>query len=296
VGDAGTSEMVWFDRAGKEISTIGDRPGNTRNNLRLSPDGKAVAFTRQGTEFQDVWMYDLARGVASPFTLGGGRSPVWSPDGSQIAFLRKDTIFRKRVSGAGVEVALWHGPGIMSVNDWSGDGRHLLFTRWDTTNGRGLWLLPEPLGDSRNEEPILIEPGGLHGQFVPANGAPRWISYDSGGQQVFVRTMPGDVSGRWQVSVEGGNAARWRRDGRELYFGSNLSFVAVPVEPGPSFRAGAPRRLFDIPAAIVTAIGQYAPGYDVTADGQRFLSTLPSPEKPAPAITVVINWQSAFVR
>jgi hypothetical protein len=54
--------------------------------------------------------------------------------------------------------------------------------------------------------------------------------------------------------------------------------------------------LFDIPAAIVTAMGQYAPGYDVAPDGQRFLSTLPSPELPVPAITVVINWQSALLR
>jgi Tol biopolymer transport system component len=297
VGDAGTSEMMWFDRRGKAISAIGDRPGNTRNNLRLSPDGKSVAFTRQGAEFQDVWIYDLVRGVASPFTLGGGRSPVWSPDGSQIAFLRQDTIYRKLVSGAGAEVALWHGQGILSVNDWSGDGLHLLFTRWDTKNGRGLWLLSAPLSDSRDREPSLIEPGALHGQFVPANGAPRWISYDTAGREVFVRTMPGDSPGRWQVSIQGGNAARSRRDGRELYFaGGGPSFVAMQVESGPPFRAGALQRLFALTGAFATAIGQYAPGYDVTADGQRFLSTFPSPETPAPSITVVINWQSAFVR
>ena len=195
--------MVWFDRGGRPIGAIGDRPGNPRNNLRLSPDGKSVAFTRQGPESQDVWIYDLVRSVASRFTLGGGRSPQWSPDGSQIAFLQQETIYRKPVNGVGAEVALWQGQGILSVNDWSGDGRHILFTRWDTKNGRGLWLLSEPLADSRNREPVLIEPGALHGQFVPANGVPRWISYDTGGQQVFVRTMPGDVPGRWQVSMEG---------------------------------------------------------------------------------------------
>jgi hypothetical protein len=41
--------------------------------------------------------------------------------------------------------------------------------------------------------------------------------------------------------------------------------------------------------AIRIAMGQYAPGYDVTPDGQRFFSTYPTSEKPAQAITVVLN-------
>jgi hypothetical protein len=68
--------------------------------------------------------------------------------------------------------------------------------------------------------------------------------------------------------------------------------VAVTIEPGTAFRAGALRVLFDAPPAIRTAMGQYAPGYDVDPNGHRFLSTLPSPQTPSSAITVIMNWQA----
>src|SRR5262245_8807262 len=54
--ELGTEEMTWYDRAGKETGAIGDRAGNPRNNLRVSPDGKWAAFTRLADAGQDVWI------------------------------------------------------------------------------------------------------------------------------------------------------------------------------------------------------------------------------------------------
>jgi len=180
--DSAKSELMWYDRSGKQVGSFGERAGNARNNLRVSPDGRWAAFTREGELSQDVWIEDLVRGSASRLTFNGGRSPVWSPDSSQIAFLHDDTIYRKSAFGGGPEVPLWKGPGLLSVNDWSGDGRYLLLTIWDATkglHGRGLWLLPDPLKDDLNHEPILLETPALHGQFGPPSGAPRWVSYDT---------------------------------------------------------------------------------------------------------------------
>src|SRR5258706_3651012 len=110
--ELGKQEMAWYDRAGKQAGAMGERPGHPRANVRLSRDGKWVAFTRQGETFQDVWVADLGGGAPSRFTLNGGRSPVWSPDGSYIAFLRQDTVYRKPFrSGGGREAPLnWPGP------------------------------------------------------------------------------------------------------------------------------------------------------------------------------------------
>ena len=287
-----TQEMVWIDRKGNVSGSLGDRAGNPRSNLRISPDGKSVAFTRRGPDTTDVWVQDLGGGAAFRFTLNGGRSPVWSHDGSQIAYARDNTVYRKPLHGAGAEQTIWTGPGIMALNDWSGDDRYLLFTRWDSATGRGLWLIPDPLNDSARHEPTLLEPNALHGQFAPATGPPRWVCFDqevSSTRQVFVRMMPGEGSERRQISSDGGNGVRFRRDGRELYYVSGTNFVMVPLELTPSFRVGNPTS-FPVPRGIRTAIAQYAQGYDASPDGARFLSTNPSADVTPEAIQIVVNW------
>ena len=115
-------EMAWYDRMGKRAGTIGDRRGHPRNIIRFSPSGKSVAFTRQGAKTQEVWVADVASGHPERLT-DNGRSPVWSPDESEIAFLRQDesdksdpptyTIYRKKVDGSAAEVPVWSGPGII---------------------------------------------------------------------------------------------------------------------------------------------------------------------------------------
>jgi Tol biopolymer transport system component len=299
--EPGKQEIASFDRTGKPIGTLGDRAGNPRSNLRVSPDGKWVAFTRMGETSQDIWIANLASGDASRVTFDGGRSPVWSPDGTQLAFLRQDTIYRKPLTNGGAEEAIWRGPGTLALTDWSGDGRFLLLTRWDTSkpglSGRGLWLLPYPLAPGQNRTPTLFEADALHGQFGPRTGPPRWVAFDAfdgSTRQIFVRTMPGMPQGKWQVSSVTGNTSRWRADGRELFFLSNGSLTAVAVDPSAPFQVRMPHLLFAGPPAFGTAAGQYSPGWDTTPDGERFLTTFPAQDAPARAITIVMNWDTAL--
>jgi hypothetical protein len=290
----GKKELVSYDRTGKEAGAWGDRAGNPRNNVRISPDGKWAAFTRMGDASQDVWIVNFSSGAVSRFTSEGGRSPVWSPDGSQIVYLRGDTLYRKPFTGSAPEVALWSGPGTLAVNDWSGDGKYLMLTRWDTSkpglSGRGLWLLPDPLEDDQSHEPVFLEAPALHGQFGPRVGPPRWVAYDAA--QVFVRAMPDRAPSKWQVSETGGLAPRWRADGRELFFLGGVAIMSAEIDPDDSGRAHALQRLFASNASLGAGTGQYAAGWDVTPDGEHFLTTQPTIDSPAPAITIVMNWQS----
>ena len=190
----------------------------------------------------------------------------------------------------------------MSLDDWSGDGKYLLLTRWDTSKpaltGRGLWLLPDPLDNAGSREPLLFESDALHGQFGPKTGPARWVSFDAldgAVRQVFVRTMPGESHGKWQISSDGGNTSRWRADGRELYVLGGGLMLAVDIDASTSFHASTPRTLFTTPPAFFFAAGQYAHGWDVTPDGGQFLTTRPVPDTPAQAITVVLNWQSTLI-
>jgi len=290
-------EMAWYDRMGTKAGTIGDRRGHPRNIIRFSPSGRSVAFTRQGAKTQEVWVADVTSGQPERLT-DNGRSPIWSPDESEIAFLREDeseksdpptyTIYRKKVDGSAPDVPVWKGPRIILINDWSGDGQHLLLTVFDTAKpGIALLLLPSPSNPSAPHAPVRFETKGIgHAQFVPSTGPPLGITTDG----VTVFGMPGTKPGPWQVGSENSTLPRWSRDGRELFFhdGGYLQ-VVERVGPPADFKFGPPRRLFPLPFGFQIAAGQWVPGWDVTPDGQRFLVVNPPPDVPA-SIAIVTNW------
>jgi hypothetical protein len=93
-----------------------------------------------------------------------------------------------------------------------------------------------------------------------------------------------------RVSTQGGNAARWRDDGKELFFQTKGKLVAASVATAAAatgtigLQAGLPRDLFTLPAD--TRFWIPAKG------GQRFLvSVLVTKPVPAP-IQVVLNWSA----
>ena len=282
-------DMSWYDRMGNRVGAIGDRRGNPRNIIRFSPSGKSAAFTRQGPLTQEVWIADVASGHAAQLT-GNGRSPVWSPDESEIAFLRQDerdksdppiyTIYRKKVDG-GVEVPVWSSARILAIQDWSGDGQYLLLGIF----GSGQWLLPNPLNPSATHDPVRSVSRG-HSQFVPSKGPPLGITSDG----VVVRGMPGAKPGPWRVGSENAFHPRWRRDGRELFFHDDGHLQVVErVGSTTDFKFGPPRRLFPLPFGFKIAEGQATTGWDVTPNGERFLVVNPPPDTPT-SIAIVTNW------
>ena len=92
--------------------------------------------------------------------------------------------------------------------------------------------------------------GITNGQISPDG---RWLVYQSntsGELDVFATSFP--VAGpRIQVSVNGGENARWSRDGRELFYTKDDKMMAVTVTPGATLSISAPRVLFE---------GRYRPG------------------------------------
>jgi hypothetical protein len=64
--------------------------------------------------------------------------------------------------------------------------------------------------------------------------------------------------------------------------------MAVPVSTSPGPTIGSPRRLFSVHGSVSREAG-----YDVTADGQRFVVPEPVGESSSP-IRVVLNWYEEF--
>ncbi len=115
----------------------------------------------------------------------------------------------------------------------------------------------------------------------------RWVAYTSdksGRPEIYVRAFPsGDAEHK--VSVEGGMAARWRGDGKEIFFLSlDATLMAARVDTAPGFKAMLPESLFDTGLALVT-LRPYA----VAADGQRFLVPMALDQRGSP-ITITMNW------
>ncbi|MBN1491019.1 MAG: PD40 domain-containing protein [Phycisphaerae bacterium] len=129
-----------------------------------------------------------------------------------------------------------------------------------------------------------------NGQFSPDG---RWVAYqsnESGRDEVYVQPFPGP-GGKWQVSTGGGVMARWRPDGRELfYIASDGKLMAAPIQvAGQSLEAGAPVALF-----LTRNMGEKRTQYAVTRDGQRFLINIPVEESTASPIIIVTNWTAGL--
>ena len=83
-----SSELVWFNRAGERIGTVG---GPARYaDFRLSPDGQRLAVARvdPGENTSDLWVFDLARQILSPLTSTRETeaTPVWAASGKRLIF------------------------------------------------------------------------------------------------------------------------------------------------------------------------------------------------------------------
>jgi len=292
-GGTAKTQLVWFDRNGKQLGA----PGPPGDYLwpALSPDEKRVAIGRNDaqTGTSDIWLLDLARGIPSRFTFDPANDiyPVWSPDGSRIVSAsNRDgawNLYQKLSSGAGSEEAILKSSDSKIPNDWSLDGRFILYEQLSPNTQWDLWVLP--LFGERQPFPFLqTKFSEQSGVFAPDA---RWIAYqsdESGSYQVYVQSFPpsGD---KWQISSEGGSRPRFRRDGKELfYLAANGKLMAVEVKTNASsFEFGVPKPLFE-----AHTTGYYA----VTGDGQRFLLNPPIAESTGAPITVVLNWAAEVKR
>jgi Tol biopolymer transport system component len=263
----------------------------------LSPDDRNVAVHRVMQGNTHVWLMDFLRAAWSRFIFDTAADayPLWSPDGTRIVFSSNRqgvlNLYQKSSNGAGAEELVRQTPNAKQSQDWSRDGRFLLYSEDDPKTGSDLWVL-DMKGAEHKAQPFLNTPfDELMGTYSP-NG--RWVAYEtneSGRSEIVVTSFP-NPKGHWQVSTAGGKQPRWRADGTELYFiATDGKMMAVSVSTSAlEFEAGAAVPLFQ--AHIVTSsAAAHKPQYALARDG-RFLINQPVKETAATPITLLVNWNA----
>jgi eukaryotic-like serine/threonine-protein kinase len=294
------SKLVWRDRKGNEIGTVGNPSGYA--NAALAPDGKVVGLERTDEESQntDLWTYDLQRDSAKRLTFDPSidADPIWSPDGKRILFASSRgglfQLYIKSADGGEDEKLLpldASDRGDKYPTAWSSDGKHILYER--TTQATALWTAEMPGLKTRR---LLQGPGTTkNGQFSPDG---RWLAYtsnESGKWEIYITSFP-ELHGKWQVSNTGGTQPRWRGDGKELfYLASDGKMTAVQLTAGEHFDSGPPIPLFQASAREQVA-GSELVTYDVAKDGQRFLIDTQMEKEGAFPMMVILNWNANLER
>ena len=282
-------QLVWFDRDGKETGTV-DAPMkvNIGEDLSISPDGKRLAVKRN----QNLWVVELEKGTALRITSTFSQMPVWSPDGSRIAFSEGTSGLTVRAAnGSGDAEGLLPGANFPAA--WSPDGRFIIFVRRGVKTRMDIYALP--LFGDRKE--YLISNSPFNEQTPAFSPDGRWLAYTSdetGNYEIYVQSFSADGklgADKQRVSTNGGTYPVWRRDGSELFFvAPDGQMMSSAVKTGGTeFQFGAPKPLFKTRMlAWITNFHEY----DVSPDGQRFLIGTLVGEPKAPPPTVILNWSA----
>jgi len=287
------SQLLWLSRDGKPPVQLGE--GAAFQEMKLSPDGRRLAVA-VGDPSPAVWVYDVARGVRTRLTFQGNAvTPVWSPDGTRVAFAERRgngalDVYVKDASGVSKEEPLVSDNQDKVVADWSPDGRYILYTATPGSLANSIWMVP--LAGDRKPQ-LLMQSGSeayLMGGRVSPDG--KWVAYisrESGRAEVYVTNFP-QPSGKWQISTAGGNQPRWRRDGKALYYmGIDRAVMAASITlHGDAIDIGAVQPYVKTSAVTV----RFGGGYDIAPDGRVLVNSTVGDD--TRTITMIANWPAGL--
>jgi len=282
------SQPMWYDRNGNAVGVVG-KPG-VYGNVFLSPNAKSLAVDKTDMESlnTDIWTYELQRDSSKRLTFDPAidSTPIWSPDAARLVFssnrLFNFDLYMKNCDGAQEERSIARQDVDEWPNDWSRDGKYILYTR-----STDLWFLTLP----ELKSSLFLKAASVlrNGQFSPDG---KWVAYmsnESGKWEIYVTSFP-EARGKWQVSTGGGEQPRWRGDGKELFYLSpDGKMMAVPVKTGANFDPGTPAALFQTtPRQPVSSSDLFV--YDVSRDGQRFLINTQVKQAETQPMSIILNW------
>jgi serine/threonine-protein kinase len=271
------ASLVWLDRTGRASPAFPTTA--VYSTPRLSPDGRRAAVSIQSPTSLDVWVCDFERGTRLRLTTAGSnRRPVWSPDGSRIAFQSAGRIYIKRADGGGEAERLNDSPLPQYPDSWTADGRALLFNE-----GMGRRdILIQPLGGEA--KPLVKTVFSERSAMIAPDG--QWFSFvsdESGHDEVYVQPLAGGA--KVVVSTNGGRQPAWSHSGRELFYREDDWLMSVdmstPEHPGkPTRQFEFSRQSYGNDPNVVE--------YDIGPDGR--ILAVQQESRGLDDIRLIVNW------
>jgi serine/threonine protein kinase len=295
---------VILDKNGKEIKNLLDQ--KPMYTIRFAPDGNKLAydFYDQNDKNIDVWTYDLLRNVTTRLTFNKEPDivPIFTRDEKNIIYTTGTSggiynSYIKNADGSGDAKLLLKSNYPNAAVDISPDGNYILFNGINASSNSSGWdITVLNRKDNNKVAPLLTQSYNEQGpQFSPDM---RWIAYnsdESGKQQVYIIPFNPDnpnsgAGGKWQISVDGGQAPKWMNNGKSVYyFTPDNKILGVDVnEKGTTISPGKPSTVFDPGNANITSL------YDINKTGTEIIATVPNGQKINSVLTLVANWQKGL--
>ncbi|WP_324749433.1 prolyl oligopeptidase family serine peptidase [Sphingomonas sp. LY54] len=266
---------IWVATRGqpaRKLTAFTDDDGQQLSGLVVSNDGASLAYVRGGDaefpEQQDLpntgtapltpaqQVFVLAAEGGAPIPLGQGHSPVFSPDGRQLAFTRRGELWLWSRAAKARRIAKVDGQ--IERLSWSPDGTLLLFSEdrgehsyVATLGADGQRLTYLDPGFGHSVDPVF-SPDGRQVAFIRYLSAPAAAAPGSGGPYWSIRVVDlatGAARILWTPPVgQGGRYAGtrsrnlfWSRDGQILFPWARTDWLHVYALDAA--KGGQPRAL-----------------------------------------------------
>jgi Tol biopolymer transport system component len=289
------SQLLW--QAPRTNASTGAADNDNYRDLWLSRDGTKLAVTI-GAPHSELWIYDLARKVKTRLTFtdaGYVSRAAWAPDGGRLAFSEVSSsgskMFVKEAGGSGKQEELFSPGTVLNlVDDWSKDGKYLLYHAAVPPESASLYVFP--MNGERKPRLFLsasrfLAPLGAH--FSPDGTWVAYLSTESGTIEAYVASFP-DAIGKLQISSDGARSVHWFPDGQALlYEKMDGTLVRIPFTMhGKNAQIGAAQPYLKARPRITT----YGEAWDVASDGRVIVNT--DTGEPAHTINLVVNWTATL--
>ncbi|HEU5179216.1 MAG TPA: protein kinase [Candidatus Polarisedimenticolia bacterium] len=282
-------QLTWFDPVGNQLGTVGEP--KQFQTVRLTPDGRRLAASIDAERDLSLWIYDLDRSAPTRLTFDRQSAawPIWSPDGSQMAYSNGLGLVLSMASSGGspARTIVSTKGHTFWTRDWSPDGSLISLSAQSSRTGWDVHVVSPNGGQPR---PVIAGEADEQGGYFSPDG--KWMAYlsdESGQDELYIIPFP-PSGGKWLVSSGGANlGSRWIEGGRELVYTTRegkLIATELAIQ-GSSLVVGRSRTLLGGKAV--------PPGdWDISPDGKRILVAVQIEEQVPPPLTLVQGWNAAL--